>query len=95
MTLEYVRFETNDAAALTTARGQLIARLKERYGSDFLSATLVAFDDGSIGDVILWNSREAAERAAKEMPSDPASADFFGQIGAVREMSHAEVLHSA
>ncbi|MFI6576549.1 hypothetical protein ACIBFB_12155 [Nocardiopsis sp. NPDC050513] len=95
MTLEFVRFETKDAEALTAGRDQLVDRLRERYGDGFVGARLVRFDDGSIGDLILWGSRETAERAAGEMPSDEAAAAFFGQITEVREMSHAEVLHSS
>ncbi|MCY9782947.1 hypothetical protein KIK06_03460 [Nocardiopsis sp. EMB25] len=95
MTLEYVRFETSDADALVAGRDGLLHRLKERYGDEFVSAQLVRFDDGSIGDLIQWRSRETAERAAKEMPSDEAVADFFGQITTVHDMRHAEVLHSA
>ncbi|WP_306370036.1 hypothetical protein [Nocardiopsis sp. CC223A] len=94
MTLEYVHFDTDDAEALTAARDALVERLRERYGSEFVNAHLVRFDDGSVGDVILWASREAAERAAEEMPADPAAAGFFGLITGVREMRHAEVLHS-
>ncbi|WP_017600207.1 hypothetical protein [Nocardiopsis lucentensis] len=95
MTLEYVHFEAKDVDALTADRDRLVHRLKERYGDAFVSARLVRYDDGSIGDVIVWGSREAAERAAKEMPSDEAVADFFGQITTVHDMRHAEVLHSA
>ncbi|WP_304454257.1 hypothetical protein [Nocardiopsis sp. YSL2] len=95
MTLEYVRFETDDAEALTAERDALVARLRERYGTDFVSAHLVRYDDGSIGDVILWAGREAAERAAEEIPADPASAAFFARITEVHDMRHAEVLHSA
>ncbi|NYJ33274.1 hypothetical protein [Nocardiopsis aegyptia] len=95
MTLEYVRFETDDAEALAAGRDALVERLRERYGSGFVSAQLVRYDDGSIGDVILWATREEAERAAKEMPTDPAAAGFFGRITTVHEMRHAEVLHSA
>ncbi|WP_116245193.1 hypothetical protein [Nocardiopsis sp. FIRDI 009] len=95
MTLEYVHFETRDSDALTASRDRLVRRLRERYGDAFVSARLVRYDDGSIGDVILWGSRETAERAAKEMPSDEAAAEFFGQITTVHDMRHAEVLHSA
>ncbi|WP_236241334.1 hypothetical protein [Streptomyces sp. CC228A] len=94
-TIEYVRFDTDDVAGLTAQRDALIDRLRERYGADFLGAHLVRFDDGSLADLLLWASPDAAARAAEEMPGDPAAAGFFGRIGTVHEMRHAEVLHSA
>ncbi|WP_282698363.1 hypothetical protein [Streptomyces sp. CC208A] len=93
-TIEYVRFETADPAELTAQRDRLISLLRERYGSDFLGAHLARYEDGSLIDLILWASPEAAARAAREMPGDPAAAGFFSLIGEVHEMRHAEVLHS-
>ncbi|UNZ21254.1 hypothetical protein [Streptomyces sp. 891-h] len=93
-TIEYVRFETTDPAELSAQRGTLISLLRERYGSDFLGAHLALCEDGSLLDLLLWASPEAAARAAREMPGDPAAAGFFSLIGEVHEMRHAEVLHS-
>ncbi|WP_432076281.1 hypothetical protein [Streptomyces wuyuanensis] len=93
-TIEYVRFETTDPAELTAQRDQLIALLRERYGSDFLGAHLARYEDGSLLDLILWASPEAAARAAEEMPGEPAAGEFFRLIGEVHEMRHAEMLHS-
>ena len=90
-----MRFETDDAEALVAERDALVAHLRKQYGAEVVSANLVRYDDGSIGDVILWASRETAVRAAEEMTSDPAAAGFFGLITTVHEMRHAEVLHSA
>ncbi|MCJ1676200.1 hypothetical protein MTF65_02255 [Streptomyces sp. APSN-46.1] len=94
-TIEYVRFDTDDPAALTAHREQLIALLKERYGDGFLGAHLALFDDGTVLDFIIWSSVDVAERAAKEMPTDPRAQGFFSQIGTVHEMRHAQVLHTA
>ncbi|MGW7053954.1 hypothetical protein [Streptomyces sp. NPDC054887] len=94
-TIEYVRFETTDPAALTAQRERLVALLRERYGDGFQGAHLARFDDGTLLDFIVWSSAEVAERAAREMPSDPRAAGFFGLIGSVHEMRHAQVLHSA
>lgn len=94
-TIEYVRFDTDDPAALTEHREQLISLLKERYGDGFQGAHLARFDDGSVLDFIVWSSAEVARRAAEEMPSDPAAQGFFSRIGTVHEMRHARVLHTA
>ncbi|MFE9304385.1 hypothetical protein [Streptomyces sp. NPDC006856] len=84
-----------DPDRLAAHRDTLISLLRERYGSDFVGAHLARCEDGSLLDLILWASPEAAERAAREMPGDPAAAGFFGLIGEVHEMRHAEILHSA
>ncbi|WP_327255843.1 hypothetical protein [Streptomyces sp. NBC_01244] len=94
VTIEYVRFETADAAELTAHREQLVALLRERYGDSFLGAHLARFEDGTMLDFIVWSSAEVAARAAKEMPGDPAAQGFFSRIGTVHEMRHAQVLHS-
>ncbi|MBW1596628.1 hypothetical protein [Streptomyces sp. JJ38] len=94
-TIEYVRFETDDPTALTAHREELIALLKERYGDGFQGAHLARFDDGTVLDFIVWSSAAVAERAAKEMPSDPGAQGFFSRIGTVHEMRHAQVLHTA
>ncbi|GAA4686250.1 hypothetical protein GCM10023347_46970 [Streptomyces chumphonensis] len=94
-TIEYVRFEASDAEELTARRDGLVALLGERYGTDFLGGYLARCEDGSLVDFLLWASPEAAARAAREMPGDPAAAGFFGLIGDVHEMRHAEVLHTA
>jgi hypothetical protein len=94
-TIEYVRFETTDPAELTAQRDRLVDLLRERYGADFLGAYLARSEDGSLLDFLLWASPEAAARAAREMPGDPAAAGFFRLIDEVHEMRHAEVLHSA
>ncbi|RNL73485.1 hypothetical protein [Streptomyces sp. I6] len=93
-TVEYVRFETEDPDRLTAQRDRLVALLRERYAADFLGAHLARCEDGSLIDLLLWASPEAAERAAREVPGDPAAAGFFSLIGAVHEMRHARVLHS-
>ncbi|MFG3310029.1 hypothetical protein [Streptomyces wuyuanensis] len=92
-TIEYVRFETTEPVELTAQRDQLIALLRGRYGSDFLGAHLARHEDGSLLDLILWASPEAAARA-EEMPGDPAAGEFFRLIGEVHEMRHAEMPHS-
>lgn len=94
-TIEYVRFDTDDPAALTAHRGRLVELLKERYGDGFQGAHLARFDDGTVLDFIIWSSAAVAERAAEEMPTDPRAQGFFSQIGTVHEMRHAQVLHTA
>ncbi|MEV1053852.1 hypothetical protein [Streptomyces sp. NPDC049887] len=94
-TIEYVRFACADPEQLTHHRAKLIGLLRERYGPDFLGAHLARYEDGSLLDLILWASPEAAARAAKEMPGDPAASEFFSLIGEVHEMRHARILHSA
>ncbi|MER7898813.1 hypothetical protein ABTX62_22565 [Streptomyces sp. NPDC096046] len=93
-TIEYVRFESTDPTELAAHRDGLVSLLRERYGADFLGAHLARSEDGSFLDFLLWTSPEAAARAAREMPGDPGAAGFFGLIGEVHDMRHAEVLHS-
>lgn len=93
--IEYVRFDAKNLEALAKSRDALVHHLRETYGEGFISAQLGVFDDGTAVDVIVWASREIADRAAAEMPGDPAVAPFFSQIGAVHEMRHAKVLHSS
>ncbi|MEU9670894.1 hypothetical protein AB0E25_36105 [Streptomyces bobili] len=94
-TIEYVRFDTDDPAALTAHREQLVALLRERYGDGFQGAHLARFEDGTVVDFIIWSSAAVAERAAKEMPADVRAQGFFSRIGTVHEMRHAQVLHTA
>ncbi|GGW51449.1 MULTISPECIES: hypothetical protein [Streptomyces] len=94
-TIEYVRFDADDPAALTAHREQLVALLRERYGDGFQGAHLAQFEDGTVMDLIIWSSAAVAERAAKEMPADPRAQGFFSRIGTVHEMRHAQVLHTA
>ncbi|WP_258045080.1 hypothetical protein [Streptomyces sp. SM11] len=70
-TIEYVRFDTDDPAALTAHREQLVDLLRENYGDGFQGAHLARFDDGTVLDFIIWSSADVAERAAKEMPTAP------------------------
>ncbi|WP_218017227.1 DUF1428 domain-containing protein [Rhodococcus marinonascens] len=90
-----MRFESANDVDLIAHRDDLVRLLKESYGEDFCGAHLAKCDDGSYLEIIVWGSKEAADRAAHEMPSDPRAAGFFSQIGNVHEMRHAEVLHSA
>ena len=94
LALEFVRFDVKNIDALVASRDDLIAHLRALYGSDLVSAQLGILDDGTAIDVIVWASREAAERAATEMMSDPAAVPFFSQIGDIHEMSHAAIVHS-
>ncbi|MGW1241736.1 hypothetical protein [Streptomyces bobili] len=94
-TIEYVRFDADDPAALTAHREQLVALLRERYGDGFQGAHLAQFEDDTVVDLIIWSSAAVAERAAKEMPTDPRAQGFFSRIGTVHEMRHAQVLHTA
>ncbi|MGW7642934.1 hypothetical protein [Streptomyces bobili] len=94
-TIEYVRFDADDPAALTAHREQLVALLRERYGDGFQGAHLAQFEDGTVMDLIIWSSAAVAERAAEEMPADPRAQGFFSRIGTVHEMRHAQVLHTA
>ncbi|MDV8009516.1 hypothetical protein [Rhodococcus sp. IEGM 1318] len=94
-TIEYVRFDTDNSAALAGERDNMVNVLRERYGADFIGAHLAQFDDGSLMDCLIWASPEAAARAGNEMPSDTNTQGFFSKIGHVHEMRHATVLHTA
>ncbi|GAA3598200.1 hypothetical protein GCM10022198_23090 [Klugiella xanthotipulae] len=94
-TIEYARFEASDETALVASRDSLVSVLRKKYGPDFISAFLGRFEDGSFLEMIVWASPEAAQRAAREMPSLPEASGFFSAISDVREMHHITQLHAA
>jgi hypothetical protein len=57
------------------------------------AAWLTKQDDGSWLDVILWSSREAAEKAAQRINELPEARSWFRHIAESQGLRHAEVVH--
>jgi len=94
MALEYVRTEIKDFDTFAAQRDQFIEALRQRYGSDFRGAYLGRCDDGSGIVVVLWASRQIADRVEQDLADDPTAQAFFAHVTDVHEVRHAEVVHA-
>lgn len=90
-------------AAFTVRDGHQQALLDERQGMigalrrafpGLVSAWLARREDGSWLDVILWETREAAEYSAKHVTEVPEAAAWFAHIDESRGIEHLEVLRA-
>jgi hypothetical protein len=80
-----------DEAALLAERGQMIEALQRAFPAA-LAAWLAKQDDGSWLDVILWRSREEAEKAARRIAEVPEARAWFAHIAESRGIRHVEVV---
>jgi hypothetical protein len=94
LTFELATFTVRDGeeASLVAERPQMIAALGRAFPG-LLGAWLARRDDGSWIDVILWQSREEAERAAKDVDGVPAAKAWFRHIAESHGLQHVEVAH--
>jgi hypothetical protein len=94
LTFELATFTVRegDEASLVAERPQMIAALGQAFPG-LLGAWLAKRDDGSWVDVILWQSREAAEKAARDVDDVPAAKAWFQHIGESQGLEHVEVAH--
>ncbi len=76
--------------ALLDERQAMIAALRRRFPG-VVAAWLTQRDDGSWLDVILWQSREEAEYAARHVTEVPEAAAWFTHIGESRGIEHLTV----
>jgi hypothetical protein len=94
LTLELATFTVRDGeeASLVAERPKMIAALREAFPG-LLAAWLAQRDDGGWIDVILWQSREEAEHAAKHVDGVPAAKAWFRHIAESHGLQHVEVAH--
>jgi hypothetical protein len=94
LTLELATFTVRDGeeASLVAERPEMIAALREAFPG-LLAAWLARRDDGGWIDVILWQSREEAEHAAKHVDGVPAAKAWFRHIAESHGLQHVEVAH--
>jgi hypothetical protein len=94
LTLELATFTVRDGeeASLVAERPEMIAALREAFPG-LLAAWLAQRDDGGWIDVILWQSREEAEHAAKHVDGVPAAKAWFRHIAESHGLQHVEVAH--
>ena len=94
LTFELATFTVRDGeeAAFLAERPQMIAALGRAFPG-LLGAWLAKHDDGSWVDVILWQSREEAERAARDVDGVPAAKAWFRHIAESHGLQHVEVAH--
>jgi predicted transcriptional regulator len=94
LTFELAHFVVHDAheEALLAERPEMVRALQEAF-PDALAAWLTRQDDGSWLDVILWQSREAAEEAARRIDEVAEARSWFRHIAASRGLRHVEVVH--
>jgi hypothetical protein len=94
LTFELAEFLVRDGEedALVAERPAMVRALIEAFPAA-LAAWLTKQDDGSWLDVILWQSREAAEEAARRIDEVPEARSWFRHIGESRGLRHVEVVH--
>jgi hypothetical protein len=79
--------------ALLDERPAMIAALRRAFPG-LISSWLTRREDGSWLDVILWETREAAEYSAEHATEVPEAAAWFGHIHESRGIEHLEVLRT-
>jgi heme-degrading monooxygenase HmoA len=96
LTFELARFTVREGeeADLVAERPEMIAALAQAFPG-LLGAWLTKRDDSSWVDVILWESREAAEHAAKHVNDVPAAKAWFRHIHESHGLKHLDVVHEA
>ena len=87
----FVAHEGNEEALLTE-RPAMVRALQEAF-PDALAAWLARQDDGSWLDVILWQSRQSAEEAARRIDEVAEARSWFRHIAASHGVRHVEVIH--
>jgi hypothetical protein len=94
LTLELATFTVRDGeeASLVAERPKMIAALREAFPG-LLAAWLAQRDGGGWIDVILWQSREDAEHAAKHVDGVPAAKAWFRHLAESHGLQQGEVAH--
>lgn len=94
LTFELATFTVREGegASLVAERPKMIAALGRAFPG-LLGAWLAKRDDGSWVDVILWQSREEAEHAAKHVDGVSAAKAWFRHIAESHGVQHLEVAH--
>ena len=93
LTFELAQFVVRDGEeeALVAERPAMLRALRQAFPAA-LAAWLTRQDDGSWLDVILWESREAAEEAARRIEEVAEARSWFRHIAESHGVRHAEVV---
>ena len=94
LTFELAHFvvREGDEDALLAERPAMVQALQEAF-PDALAAWLTRQDDGSWLDVVLWQSRDAAEEAARRIDEVAEARAWFRHIAETHGVRHVEVVH--
>ena len=94
LTLELAHFDVHGGAedALLAERPAMIRSLQKAF-PDALAAWLTRQDDGSWLDLVLWQSRDAAEEAARRIHEVAEARSWFRHIAQSHGVRHVEVVH--
>jgi hypothetical protein len=94
LTFELAQFVVREGEEeeLLAERPGMVRALREAFPAA-LAAWLTKQDDGSWLDVILWQSREAAEEAAGRIDEVAEARSWFRHIAESHGVRHAEVVH--
>jgi hypothetical protein len=94
LTFELAQFVVRDGEeeTLLAERPAMVRALREAFPA-VLAAWLTRQDDGSWLDVILWQSREAAEEAAHRIDEVAEARSWFRHIAESHGLRHVEVIH--
>jgi hypothetical protein len=94
VTFELAHFVVHEGHedALLAERPAMVRALKEAF-PDALAAWLTRQDDGSWLDIVLWQSREAAEEAARRIHEVAEARSWFRHIAESHGVRHVEVVH--
>ena len=94
LTFELAHFVVREGHedALLAERPAMVRALQEAF-PDALAAWLTRQDYGSWLDVVLWQSREAAEEAARRIHEVAEARSWFRHIAVSHGLRHVEVVH--
>jgi hypothetical protein len=94
LTFELAQFVVRhgEEEALLAERPAMVRALREAFPAA-LAAWLTRQDDGSWLDVILWQSREDAEEAARRIDEVAEARSWFRHIAQSHDLRHVEVTH--
>ena len=92
-TIEMVRFTVRPGAeeALVYERPAMVEAVRAEFPG-MLSAQLAKLDETTWLELIVWTSREAAQRATEKAHAIPAVAAWFSHIAEVIGIEHADVV---
>jgi hypothetical protein len=93
LTFELAHFvvREQDVEVLLEERPAMVRALREAFPAA-LAVWLTRQDDGSWLDVILWQSREAAEEAARRINEVAEARSWFRHIAESHSLRHVEVV---
>ena len=94
LTFELAQFTVREGEeeALVAERPAMVRALREAFPAA-LAAWLTKQDDGSWLDVVLWESREAVEEAARRIDEVAEAHSWLRHIAESHGVRHVEVVH--